>query len=47
MATEKTHRGRKKRKDIDYSEPVEYLPGFEVPDQEIKEFLIDKALQEI
>ena len=34
-------------KDIDYSEPVEYLPGFEVADQEIKEFLIDKALQEI
>ena len=34
-------------KDIDYSEPVEYLPGFEVGDQEIKDFLIDKSLQEI
>jgi len=34
-------------KDIDYSEPVEYLPGFEVSDQEIKNFLIDKSLQEI
>jgi len=34
-------------KDIDYSEPVEYLPGFEVSEQEIKEFLIDKSLQEI
>ena len=34
-------------KDIDYSEPVEYLPGFEVSDQEIKDFLIDKSLQEI
>jgi hypothetical protein len=34
-------------KDVDYSEPVEYLPGFEVDDQEIKDFLIDKSLQEI
>jgi hypothetical protein len=34
-------------KDIDYSEPVEYLPGFEVNDQGIKDFLIDKSLQEI
>jgi len=34
-------------KDIDYSEPVEYMPGFEVADQEIKDFLIDKSLQEI
>jgi len=34
-------------KDIDYSEPVEYMPGFEVEKQEVKEFLIDKALQEI
>ena len=33
-------------KDIDYSEPVEYLPGFEVDEQEIKDFLIDRALQE-
>jgi len=34
-------------KDIDYSEPVDYLPGFEVDDQAIKDFLIDKSLQEI
>jgi hypothetical protein len=34
-------------KDIDYSEPVEYMPGFEVDDQEVKDFLIDKSLQEI
>ena len=34
-------------KDIDYLEPVEYMPGFEVDEQEIKDFLIDKALQEI
>ena len=32
-------------KDIDYSESVEYLPGFEVDEKEIKEFLIDKALE--
>jgi len=34
-------------KDIDYSEPVEFLPGFEVGEQEVKEFLIEMALQEI
>jgi hypothetical protein len=34
-------------KDIDYSEPVEYMPGFEVTEQEVKDFLIDKSLQEI
>jgi hypothetical protein len=34
-------------KDIDYSEPVEYMPGFEITKQEIKDFLIDKSLQEI
>jgi len=34
-------------KDIDYSETVEFLPGFEMDEQEVKEFLIDKALQEI
>jgi hypothetical protein len=33
--------------DIDYSEPVEYLPGFEVPEKEIKEFLINKSLENI
>ena len=34
-------------KDIDYSEPVEYMPGFEVDEQKVKDFLIDKSLQEI
>jgi len=34
-------------KDINYSEPVEYMPGFEVDEQEVKDFLIDKSLQEI
>ena len=34
-------------KDIDYSEPVEYMQGFEVDGQKVKEFLIDKSLQEI
>lgn len=34
-------------KDIDYTEPVEYMPGFEATEQEIKDFLIDKSLQEI
>jgi hypothetical protein len=32
-------------KDIDYSEPVEYLPGFEVEEQVVKTFLIDKSLE--
>ena len=32
-------------KDIDYTEPVEYLPGFDVDENEVKEFLIDQALQ--
>jgi len=32
-------------KDIDYSEQVEYMPGFEVDDEAIKTFLIDKALE--
>ena len=30
--------------DIDYSEQIEYMPGFEVPDEEIKSFLIDTSL---
>ena len=34
-------------KDIDYSESVECLPGFEITDQAVKDFLIDKSLQEI
>jgi len=33
--------------DIDYSEPVEYLPGFEVLEKEIKEYLINKTLENI
>jgi len=32
-------------KDIDYSEPVEYLPGFEVKEQEVKNFLKYKSLE--
>ena len=31
-------------KDIDYREEVEFLPGYEVDKEEIKAFLIDKAL---
>jgi len=34
-------------KDIDFSEPIEYMPGFEVNEQVVKDFLIDKSLQEI
>ena len=34
-------------KDIDFSDQVEYLPGFEIIEQDIKDFLIDKSLQEI
>jgi len=34
-------------KDINYSEPIEYFSGFEISEQEIKDFLIDKSLQEI
>jgi hypothetical protein len=30
--------------DINYSEQVEYMPGFEVPEAEIKAFLVDAAL---
>jgi hypothetical protein len=33
--------------DIDYSEPVEYLPGFEVTEKEIKDFLINKSLENL
>jgi hypothetical protein len=32
-------------KDINYSEPVEYLDGFAVQDEEIKTFLIEKSLE--
>ena len=31
-------------KDINYSEQVEYMPGFEVEEQVIKDFLIEKSL---
>jgi hypothetical protein len=34
-------------KDIDYSEPVEYMPDFNVGEQDVKDFLIDKSLQDI
>ena len=34
-------------KDIDYSEQVEYMPGYEAPEQEVKHLLTDKSLQEI
>jgi len=34
-------------KDIDFSEPVEYMTGFEVDEQVVKDFLIEKSLQEI
>jgi hypothetical protein len=33
--------------DIDYSEPVEYLPGLEVSEEEIKTLLINKSLENI
>jgi hypothetical protein len=33
--------------DIDYSEPVEYIPGLEVSESKIKEFLINKSLENI
>jgi hypothetical protein len=32
-------------KDLDYSEPVVFLPGWQVPDDVIKSFLIDRALE--
>ncbi len=34
-------------KDIDYREEVEFLDGFAVNEKEIKDFLIDKALEQI
>ena len=46
MFSEKLFRGQLAfHKDINYSEPVEYMPGFEVDENEVKEFLIDKALE--
>jgi hypothetical protein len=32
-------------KDIDYSEAVEYMPGFSIPNDEIKAFLVEKSLE--
>jgi hypothetical protein len=32
--------------DIDFSEPIEFMAGFETKEQEIKNFLIDKALED-
>lgn len=32
--------------DIDYSEQVDYMPGFEVPDDVIKKFLLDLSTKE-
>ena len=34
-------------KDIDYNEQPEYMPGYEVDEQIIKDFLIDISLKEI
>jgi len=31
--------------DIDYSEPVEYIKGYEILDKEIKQFLIEKSIE--
>jgi len=48
LYSEKLFRGQLAfHKDIDYSEEVEYLPGFEVDEKEVKNFLIDQALQGI
>ena len=33
--------------DIDYSEPIDYMPGFCVHEHKVKELLIDKSLQGI
>jgi len=33
--------------DIDYSESIEYLPGYNTPEKEIKDFLISKSLENI
>jgi hypothetical protein len=34
-------------KDIDYSEQIEYMPGFEIKEKKIRDFLIDNSLQVI
>ena len=33
--------------DIDYSEPIDFMPGINVHENKVKEFLIDKAIQGI
>ncbi|MCL1909388.1 MAG: hypothetical protein FWG05_00460, partial [Kiritimatiellaeota bacterium] len=33
--------------DIDYSEKVDYMPGYEIPDGEVRAFLTDKALENV
>ena len=33
-------------KDLDYSEDVDYMPGFEVTDEEIKAFLTETAVKD-
>jgi hypothetical protein len=34
-------------KDIDHSEPIEYMQGFEVNEQEVKDFLTEASLKDI
>jgi len=34
-------------KDIDYCEEVEFMNSFEINEREIKEFLIDRATQQV
>jgi hypothetical protein len=34
-------------KDIDYSETVEYLPGFEIGEKDVQNILIEKSLRDI
>ena len=36
-----------KHKDIDYSEQIEFMLGFEIVDQIVRDFLINKSLQGI
>jgi len=48
LFSEKLFRGQLAfHEDIDYSEPVEYMTGFNVNEQDVKKFLIDKSLQDI
>jgi len=46
LYSEKLFRGQLAfHKDINYTEQIEYLPGFAVDEKEVKEFLIDRALE--